>query len=201
MAWRLFIVPMVQIGGYRGPKYFPWRGDPGAAELAGIEWGMMDYGAVPWCILSADTTENQQTFLEAQSDVRAAPADLNTAIGGGNVTALRNYLEAADIPATWITGGDTWLMVLRVIGGLFQFAQLFTDISNGSPLLPPGTDKNTTMDAMGQVWKDTALATAASFNPPYDVSGITGSTTVRAALKILADQWGNKPLDTGGIII
>lgn len=197
MAWRLFFDPLVVSGAYRAPKYVASRVGTGSPELAGLQWAMMDYGHASWCLLAADTNAGQQTFLAAQTDVTDAPADLATTIGGGNVQALRDYLEAADIPALWITGGDTWLTVVRFVGGLFQFAQRFASISGGAALLPPGTDKNQTMADMGQAWQTAALATADSFDPPYDVSAITGSTTIRAALKILADQWGSRSFHLG----
>lgn len=195
MAWELYVVPIVQAGIYRGPKYFESRADPGAAELAGVQWAMMDYGSIPWGLVAADVDAAQDAFLAAQADVRNIPTALDDQIGGA-LTTVQNALEAARIPAGWVAASTTWRELLRAVAGLFQFAQRYTAIT-GNQLVTSTAVLNQRINQLTQAQRNALTQVATDLG--YDTSGIAGNTLVRNALKILADQWGARAFYLGGI--
>ena len=195
MVWRLFVLPVVGSGSSRldprRPKYVVEE-----PALAGVPWAMMDYGHHPGCLLAADVTNQQRNLLSGKADVALVPLNLDTTVGA-NLTATQNVLEALHVPALWVTASDTWRVVVRTVGGLFQFAQRYAGLTDGQDLLPAGVNLNLTMADVPQARRDAIQATAESFG--YDTSAITGATTIRAALKILGDQWGDDPFLLGGM--
>jgi hypothetical protein len=197
MTWALYALPIAGTGANstdpRRPKYVKE-----APELAGLQWSMMDYGHNPHCLMAADVSPAQDAFLVAQADVRAIPDDLDSAVGGA-LNAVQNALEAMSIPAGWVTAGTTWREVVRTVGGLFQFAQRYASIANGQTFLPAGVNLNNTWGSISAARRTNVTNTAASFEPPYSMAGITNGTTIRAALKLLADQWGDRPFVLGGM--
>lgn len=201
MAWRLYTVPMITSGSRRCIKYFATACGPASAELIGAIANSTHYGASPWALVAADLTGAQHTFLSGQSDVRAAPVNLDNAIGAGALSTVVDYLEAADIPAGWVTAGTTWRALVRNLGGLFQFAQRYAAVASaagvGTTLIPPGANLNTEWQDIPQARQDAIIAAAASLG--YSGDGITATTTARQILKTLADQWGAKPFQLGGM--
>ena len=195
MTLRLFALPIIGAGTRVDPRRAKYMEE--SAELAGVFYRFMDYGQHPGCLMVADVTNAQRNFLSGQPDVRLVPANLNNTVGAA-LTATRNTLEALHIPAGWVQSGTTWREVVRAVGGLFQFAQRYAGITNGQDLLPDGVDLNLTVAEVPQARRDSLAATAASFG--YDTGAITGSTTIRATLKILADQWGDDPFYLGGMV-
>jgi len=51
------------------------------------------------------------------------------------LSAVQNALEAARLPAGWVAASDTYRTVARSMAGLMQFAQRYTAISGGQPLV------------------------------------------------------------------
>lgn len=194
MAWEVYIVPIESVGSARGPKYFPWRFSAGAPELAGVQWAMMDYGAVPFGIVAADVTPEQDDFLNLQADVRNIPTTLDNQIGGA-LNAVQNALEAARIPAGWVSASTTWRELLRAVCGLFQFAQRFTAIT-GNQLVTSTSVLNLRLNQLSQANRDAIEQVAAGLG--Y-TTGFAGNTTVRTVLKSFADQWGAKIFTLGGL--
>ena len=201
MAQRVVIAPTEEVGGSTKPKYFAGRLTPAVPELAGVVSTAIFYGRAPWCIVGADLSAAQVTFLQAQSDVRVIPANLDSTVTGGQVATVRAYLRAAAIPSLFVQGNSTWRAVLRVVGGLFLFAGRYAALTGGQTLLPQGADLDAAWSTVPQQRRDSVLATAASFTPPYDLSSVTDSTPIEDVLKLLGDQWGNQPLILGQLTI
>lgn len=190
MTWRLYVIPIVGSGSGRAdprhPKY---------VNEAGLAWNAMDYGAIPWALVAADTTTAQHNALVANADVTAFPANLGGTIGA-NLTAVQNALEAARLPAGWVTAADTYATVARTVAGLMQFAQRYTALS-GQELVPSTINLNTQFQALSAQRQADLLATANDLG--YSTAGLQPTTTLRAILKNLADQWGARPFALGGL--
>jgi hypothetical protein len=196
MTWRLFTLPVVGAGtGQTDPRRPKYMNE--TPSLAGVQWAMMDYGHHPGCLMAADVTNTQRNTLSGQADVALVPVSLDTTVGSA-LAQTQNVLEALQVPAGWVQTTTTWREVVRSVGGLLQFAQRYAGLTNGQDLLPAGVNLNAAMSTVSQARRDAIQATADSFG--YDTSAITGSTTIRQALKILGDQWGNAPFTLGGMV-
>ena len=154
----------------RRPKYIP---------ALGLSWTAMDYGAAPFFVVRADLSAAQETTLGLNADAFTVPA-LDVTLNAAQVTALQTRLEAVGIPAGWITTARTWRQVLRAIAAMCQLAQA----ANVS-IAQANLDQTMSQIAVGT---RNALQQAA-IGMGFGIAEIQGSTTVRAALKILADQW------------
>ena len=191
MTWRLYTIPITGSGTNhtdpRRPKY---------VVEAGVPWAMMDYGAIPWALVAADVTNGQHNALTSNADVTAFPTNLQGTIGG-NLSTVVNALEAARLPAGWVNASDTYATVARTVAGLMQFAQRYTAISGGQELVPSSINLNTQFGSLSQQRQDDLLATANSLG--YSTAGLQATTTLRAILKNLADQWGARPFTLGGL--
>lgn len=186
---RLYFVDIVQTGIYRSPAHFGGRVVAPDTELVGVQWALMDYGLIPQGLVAAEVDSTQQAYLDGLADVLAIPADLDATVTAGNVTVIRNALEARNIPGTWVNVGDSYRVVLREIAGYFQFMQRLTAITGLSPLTQ-GITLSTQFQNLAQVWQDAILQAAVGLG--YDASGLTGTTTVRNILRGIASQSGLK---------
>jgi hypothetical protein len=191
MAYRLYIVPTIGAGTIgpppdpRRPKYFD-----------GLKWDGMDYGFQPIFLVAADLTPAQDASIVANPDVDALPFDLSPTVGGGNVQAARNALEAALIPAQWINGQMTWLTVARMIGGMFQFMQRLNFYLGSTVLIDSSAKLNAQWQQIPVDPYQNAIFAATNsldytFNPnPND--------QLRTLLQQLGQQWGSAPFFLGG---
>lgn len=189
--WRLYVIPIVGSGSSRlDPRH------PQYVNEAGLDWSAMDYGAIPWCLCAADTDTAQDAALTANADVRGLPDNLDQAVGGAT-TAVRNALEVARLPAGWVTSATTYRAVVRAVAGLLQFAQRYTAVSGGQELVASQAALDLRVNQLSAQRRADLGDAADSLG--YDTSAITGTTTVRQALKVLADQWGDRPFVLGGL--
>lgn len=186
---RLYFVDIVQTGIYRSPDHFGGRAVAPDTELIGVQWALMDYGLIPQGLVAAEVNTDQQTYLDSLPDVTVIPADLDATVTAGNVSAIRNALEARNIPATWVNVGDSYRVVLREIAGYFQFMQRLTGITGLDPTAQ-GITLGTQYQNLPQLWQDAILQAAADLG--YDASALTGTTTVRNILRGIASQSGNR---------
>lgn len=191
MAIRFYFTPLVPcirngeaIPNSRCPKYFAG---------SGVEWSLMDYGLIPICLIAADVTTAQHNSVSAQPDVVSIPQNLDSQIGA-NLATVRSRIEQLRIPGNWAQATDTYRTLLRMIGGLFQFAQRHHGLHN-QIIVPDNINLNQTWGDLPLAWRQNLAATAASFD--YDTSGVTASTPIRTILKALADAWGSTPLLIG----
>jgi len=178
MAVRFFIVPIVTLSNpraTRGPKYI--------GDLAGVLWQAMDYGKEDTMLVGADLSAAQITSVSANSDVTTIPAALDSTVGA-NLATVQSALEALNIPAGWATSGMTYRQIVGVVGRVFQILQRF----KGAKIvrLFQGKTLDSTMSDFTSD-QQTAMTTAVE-RIGLSTAGITGSTTLRAAIKALADQ-------------
>jgi len=167
-----FIIPMEGAGTKLDPlreKYVP---------ALGVDRAIVDHddNAIVW----ADTTPAQDAALALNADVIVVPPlDDLVALG-----ATQAELEAISIPAQWITAAMTYRDVLRALVGIAQLIQRTEGL--GFKLKLAGNLDLT----MAQIPVDIRQALAdASDQLGLDRSTIVGTTTVRAALRILGKQF------------
>jgi hypothetical protein len=196
MTRRYYILPIEVNGTARGPKYFPWRFDPDPPALINEPWAMMDYGLMPTALLTSDLTAQEHSDLTANSDVIAPPANIDNTITAGALSQVQDALELLKIPAAWVSTSNTYREVLRVVAGVFQFAQRYFGLY-GKSIFDEVTGLGTTWSELSTTFQDELLATAESMH--IDTSGLTANTTMRTILKRLADAWEGTPIYLGGV--
>lgn len=192
MTWRIYIVPVVGVGtrdDKRRAKYF---------SGSGISFGAMDYGLDPVMIVAADVTPEQHTTIAANADVLSAPEDIDATMTAGAVNAAQTFLELLNIPAEWINTSLTYRQTLRVVAGMFQFAQRWHGLGGGR-IFASGVALTTRFDQLPLEARNRLVATAQSFN--WDTSVLSGTNTLRQILKFVADQWGSAPFIIGGLTL
>jgi len=191
MALRFYIVPVIGTGASptdaRRPKYISGGG------IAGT-WSALDYGFDPAMLVAANVTSAENTAISANADVVTVPASLDLTIGS-NLTTVQGSLEAFNIPAGWVTSAMTFRFVVRWIGRLFKFCQRMQGLG-ATKLFPAGITLDSFVGDLttGQRQKVTDAANSLGLS----VQGITLTTTMRVALKMLADQLPDQ-LNIGGI--
>lgn len=169
----------------------------GGTALLVVDWALTDYGKSPWCLVAADVSAAQHTFLTGQSDVAALPTNLDSQLGA-NQSAARDFLEAAGIPGTWITGSSTYRQVARSVIGLFNFANRYLAIA-GDTVIPAGQSLNTQFGSLTGAQQQAYRDTCADFG--IDDAFLTSQATLRAILKALADLWADTARTLGGLSI
>lgn len=192
MTLRYYLMPLEQIGTGRGPKYLAWRNDPTGLN---VPWSLFDYGLINTCLVAADVTTQQHNSLIANSDVTAIPQNIDGNITAGALSSVRAALETLRIPGNWVTTGHTYRDLMRMVAGLFMFAQRLQGIS-GRIIFPDNINLDNTWGDIPVDWRQDLQATADSLG--YDYSQVTTNTPIRTILKSLADQWGNQPFYIGG---
>jgi len=166
----------------RDPKYFVG---------SGFTYGAMDYGAQPLFLVAADLTPVQDSAMVAHSDVFAFPVDLSTNVGGGGVQSAQTALETALIPAQWVSGSMAWATVARTVAGMFQFMQRLDEMIRPSVILIDSSTKlNGQWSSVPSDMQQKITSAAASLGYVFQPAA---NDQLRAILKTLADQWGNRP--------
>lgn len=193
MTVRFYILPIEQStdGAARGPKYFPWQFDPDPPALIDAAWAMKDYGLIDAALLAADLDQTQHNTLTANPDVAAAPANIDQNISDIAIPQVQQVLEALRIPAGWVDNTYTYRQILRMVGGLFMFAQRYHGTHN-EQLIDNAGQLDLRWNQIPAARQDRLKATADALG--YDYSSVTNQTTVRQILKMLADQWGATPI-------
>lgn len=193
MTIRFYVVPLIGAGVHgdaRRPKYI--------AAISGLAWGAMDYGLYDVALVAADVSAGQHTSISANSDVVSAPANIDNTITAGALTNVKSALEALNIPANWATTANTYRDVLRVVAGIFQFAQRYHGMHN-KQLLPSGVTLDTQFQDLPAAMQTELVDVADSMQ--IDRSGATGTITVRQILKAFADAWQGKTFYIGGFTL
>lgn len=196
---RWYVLPVEQSGTVRGPKYMDW-GDPSPPDFVehpGIEasWGIMDYsGMMDVCIMVADVSQAQHEQLAVEPDVAGAPEDIDQNISPTALPKVQAVLEALRIPADWVDTTYTYRAILRMVAGLFQFAQRHYGLHNEELITSPA-QLDLRWNQIPQDKQLRIIATVDSFG--YDYSDVTNQWLVRRILKYLADQWAGGSFDFG----
>ena len=184
MTLRVYLMP--RIGGgltaqdARRPKYL--------SIYAGALNAAIHYGPEPYCMVVADVDAGTHTAIVANADVRAIPEDLNSTITNGARTTIITTLESGGIPGQWVTNGMTYRVLVRRLAGMFfllqnvsgrKFRLLQIALDDPVSALPANARQ--------------AMSDAAD-TLELDSSGITGATTLRAALANIGSQFAARPL-------
>lgn len=149
-------------------------------------WSCIPFGNEGTCVLGADVTTADDTAISANPDVQSIPANLSANLSAGAVTQVQAALESRNIPAGWVTTSLTWRQVLRTVFTMALFMQRFT-VYSVAKFFQSGVTLSTTFGSLPAGIRSALNNAAQSFG--FNTTGITGSTTIRAALKILGDQW------------
>lgn len=187
MAKRLYIVPKVQGAGRAansfGPKYI-WA--------LGYEWAGMDYGLEAWYLVCADLPPSVHDLLVLNPDVTALPEDIDQEIGQPALTTVQAKLEAANLPADWVTASHTYRFVLRMVTGAIRLAQRChgnvrrTGGGAGGRLFPPGITLDTQYNQLAPIIQAALIEAADQFQ--IDRTGLTGASTMREILRTFGQQ-------------
>lgn len=199
MTIRLYLLPIAGSGvspdDARRPAYL---------SAVGASGTMMDFGAEAVCLCAADTNDAQHEAITAETGTYSLPlAQLDSGIGAGALTAIQTWLENRNIPADWLTDGITWRELIRFVVGLFQLAQRYRGLSAlagvSGQLFPSGVNLATRLNELPTAARNRLSAAAADLG--YDTAGISGPTTLRVALRLLAAQWGSRSIPIGPLTI
>lgn len=178
MAIRWYLVPKIGTGvqgdAFR-PKYI-------AGAIA--EWRAIDYGNDLAFLVEADVTNSQHNTINGNADVLSLPTNLDTTIGASLAT-VRAKCEALGIPAGWMTSAMTIRQALRWVGRLFLLNQRLQGRSN-LRLLPAGVMLDTIISDLPTALRNGLIDAAQSWG--VDTTGVTGSMTLRQALRQVADN-------------
>lgn len=181
MAVRFYLVP--KIGS--GTALDPFRAKYVTDFIPPVRNSGLDYGIFePTFFVGADVTAGQHAGVIANSDVTAIPLNLDSQIGA-NLAAVQAALEGLKIPAHWVTAADTYRHVIAITLKIFRYVQRFTaqQVHN---FWGQGYTLDTTFSALTQAQRNALQAAADSFG--IDTSSITGSSTIRQGLVIIAQQ-------------
>lgn len=180
--FRVYLVPVVTDGnGSRAPKYF----SDGAIVPRG--WSGVYYGIENWALVGANLSAADDAVVVGAADGFGLPYDLTQTLTAGQVAAVSTRLEAAKIPAQWVTTSLTWRQVLRTTIGMSMILQRLSGV-NATNFFGV-TTLDGTISALPAGVRTDLLAVADAFG--LDRSGITGTTTIRQALMITGEQLRN----------
>ena len=172
----------------RLPKYLDLIDAAAATPQERGHMTCVQYGQEDVCLLVAEVTDAQHAAAVASADVRAFPADLDTAVSGANRTAIVNALEALNVPAQWVANGQTFRMVLRRLNGIFMLLQNVH--GRGFRFLQQALDNQ--ISTLPANVRQSMQDAAAALN--LNTSGITGATTLRVALATIGAQFDARPV-------
>lgn len=188
MADHLYLVPIETVGTYRGPAYFRWRFGTGTITTP---WSMMDYGLLPTGLVWArELSPADEALLAAAPDVYQWPDNLDQPITD---TTLAAFFEGLNIPANWLQPSTTYRELLRMMAGIFQFAQRFQALSGGLALFGDGVtlDTNYRQTGIREAWIDATLAS-------FEYSPVQGNPQLRSVVKRIGDTWAQITFELGG---
>lgn len=176
---RIYLVPVVTtVDGVRVPKYI------GDGTVLKPKYSALYYGAENWVLVGADLSVADDALVVATADGFALPRDLDQTLTAGQASAVQARLETAKIPAHWVSASLTWRQVLRTTIGMSLILQRLTAV-NTTNFFSVAVLDSAVSTLPVQVRTD-LLAVATSLG--LDTSSISGSTTIRQALRICGEQ-------------
>jgi hypothetical protein len=190
---RIYLLPLEVIGTARGPKYFVWKYNQGN-PVHSTEWGLIDYGFEPTCMMVAQVTQADHDFLAVQSDVYAFPENIDATLGG-QVSSLRTAMEAFNIPADWINASKTFREVIHMIAAVCLLMQRIKGIlGNWGPFTQGGYSLSTKFSEMS-LNEQGALSVAFG---DMGFTSIDPADNLRKLLRDYGDAWAGKRILIGG---
>jgi hypothetical protein len=198
MALSLYLMPMTGTGvpgDRRRPKYMDTILTPNA-----VEWYGMQYGYQPVCLLAAEVTPEVHAQIIAMNDDYAFPAAFQTtgeSVGNANASLTKTLEDQYGIPAQWLTPQMPYTDVAHTIGAMFQYLQRMNGIM-GNVFPFAGSTLSDQIKTLPKATQDAMQEAAITMG--FSSVGITPNTTIRNAIKLMADQWGATPLILGPFI-
>lgn len=127
MVWSIYVCPMIGTGTDSDPNR------PKHSDLFPT-WGAIRYSVDDETLAYFDGDQTDLDTVDADSDCEnlADVTNIDTGITNGRRGQLLGFLEPKNIPAKWITTGDTPRQIVRGIAGIFLFAQRFEGLHNSS---------------------------------------------------------------------
>lgn len=190
---RFYILPVVEVQEENPPRMM--RKAKYLHEMDTPSGGMRDYGLIDAAVAAADVTQEQHESLVANLDVVSPPEDLDQNVSDIAIPKIKAVMEQLRIPAGWVDTTFTYRQVLRMIVGLFQFAQRHWGL-HGEVLIDNAGQLDLRWNQIPQERRERILATADALGYEYDE--VENSWLVRRIFKYLGDQWGEKPFKIGG---
>lgn len=191
------LVPKIGDGLSPSTAFRPKYVDPGSLgvglDLSG--WVAMDYGAEPIFLMRVPLTASQRSALQSQPDAMVVPANLDNNVSALAVTAIQNQLEAANLPAEWVTTSLTYRQVLQRFRRCITFMQRWNGLFPEFRLFTSGITLDTRLNQLTAAQRQ-RLADVAD-DLALDRSGVTNTMTIRQVLRLLADQLPAVPLFDG----
>jgi hypothetical protein len=172
------------------PKYFRSPQDP----TAPIALSQMDYGLENIYLVAADVDATQHTALTANSDVLSMPIPIENNVSALALGVIQTKYEAGNLPAQWVTTALTYRQVLALTLRLVQLMQRFHGMFGRLFIGGLTLDSRVNQIPAGA---RTQLAEAAQ-SMGADTSSIVGTTLIREALVICAQQLFPQGITFGG---
>ena len=192
---RLYVLPMeIGANGKRGPKYLTTE------PYKSLDWGGLDYGSEDTGLYGIrGINQVDHDALVANADVIGIPEDLQANMTAGQVTAAVNFYDTLNIPSDWINTSRTVLQVVKITAGLFQFNQRWRGQSATRQSSPfkEGLNLDTQYNQLSEI--DQARVLMVYESMAIDYSGLTGTSTIRDALREFAIQISARPLFIAGM--
>lgn len=113
MTTRFYLLPIEQVGNYRGPKYLKWRFNPDG--LTG-QWSLNDFGEADIALIASEDELIKPDVIE-----------LGTTWSQKQRGAIASYLGNSGIESAWINGAADWREALHRIAGMTQAMQANDD--------------------------------------------------------------------------
>jgi hypothetical protein len=190
MTIRFYILPIEVRNGARVPKYFKYRGDL-TPPYIDCQWAMKDYGSINMAVICADIADADHNALVLNADVYSFPVNLDQTMTQAQRSTLNTYIEAHGIPGDWLGPGDTFRSVLRVITAMFLYMQRVLTLI-GYPADPfTGLTLNTRYSDIPNPLHDALQQGAVSLEYTWTVGN---NDQIRKIWKMMADQWGVRPI-------
>jgi hypothetical protein len=176
MAIRVVVVPQVG-SGISGDviraAYFL------ELQIAGARWFKFD----DWFWVIANLSSTDVTSISAHADATILPANLDAQIGA-NLATVQATVEGWNIPSEWITSTHTYRDVARII---LKWAAVLTRFFRFyGKFLDAGFTLNNVIGDLSAAKRQQLQGICTDLG--IDTSSITLSTTIRAAVRIIANQ-------------
>lgn len=169
----IFVVPIAGTG----QRTDPYR--PKYVKDLPVRW-LWVATPLDWGIAWADATPAQEAAIGANADAIVIPALDGTVA----LAATKSALEGLNVPAQWVTAGMTYRTVCRVVVGMACLIQGCDGLGQ-KIALAGNLDK--TLAQFSQAVRDNLAAASDSLG--LDRSAVTGTTTLREAIRIAGQQF------------
>jgi hypothetical protein len=188
---RFFLIPIdtVTAGGVtrRGPKYLGVR--LSVPPILSVSWAGEDYGNQPTMVVAADVDVVQAALLSSQPDVTSFAENLDQALGP-DLATMQSALELLNLPAQMLTAGTTHRQTLRGIRGICAVGQCMQ--GKGRDIFAAAVTLATTMGQIPVAPRTDLSDCLVTLG--YDITGVTGTTTVRQLLTGIANTASPRPM-------